>query len=112
MERIEMEPGQTLSIVVAPEPEPRDDAKGLFHRPGPEPGIVKKIPVEQLQKELSALSDSIGEMLDNASSAEPGKLQLEELSVQVEITASGGINLIGSANVGATASMTLTFSRS
>lgn len=105
-----MESQSTLPVIVAPEPEAPEAAKGLFRRSSTE-GIVKQIPVEQLQKELDSLTRQIGQMLDQAPAEENGGLRLTELAVQVEITASGGINLIGTANVGATASMTLTFSR-
>jgi hypothetical protein len=107
-----MSPQRTLSVVVAPDPEPGEgDAKGLFRRPDLKSGIVKEIPVEQLQKEFDSLSEDIAAILDAAPATDPDRLRLKELAVQVEITASGGINLIGNASVGATASMTLTFSR-
>jgi hypothetical protein len=89
-----------------------DDTKGgLFRRARPEELVLKEIPIARLQDELKSISGGISQLLD-ATTDGPGKLHLTELSVQVEVTASGGINLIGAAaTVGAGASLTLTFSR-
>jgi hypothetical protein len=107
----EIEPQHSLSIVVAPERTPEEEAKGLFGGRGSEPPIVKKIPVEQLRDQFNALSQDVAKLMDDPPASEAGDLHLTELAVQIEITASGGINLIGTASVGATAAMTLTFSR-
>lgn len=104
------EPMRTLSVVVAPEPQgSADDTKGLFRRA--DESVVKAIPLDRLQDELDRLRCGIGELIDGGREAENQEFHLKEISAQVEITASGGINLIGTATVGATAAMTLTFAR-
>jgi hypothetical protein len=105
-------PPVTLPVRVAPGPQAEDDAsKGLFGPRRSDELVLKDIPVARLQEQLSALSQSIEQLLDAPSPDPKSRLQLSQLTVQVEITASGGINLIGTATVGATAALTLTFSR-
>jgi hypothetical protein len=102
---------RTLPVLVAPpEGSVTEDEKALFGRRADEL-IVREIPLDRLQAQLDALSASVGQMLDSASTQDEGSIRLTQISIQVEVTASGGINLIGTATVGATSAMTLTFSR-
>lgn len=71
---------------------------------------VQQIGKDTLQHSIRLLSKSISEMLN---SIEPVTgYQLDQFCIQAEITAEGGIALLGSAKVGATGGVTLTFSRS
>jgi hypothetical protein len=92
-----------------PQPE-EEDAKAIF-RSRMEPPVIKDIPVARLREQVETLAQDVSLIAAGATSAKEGDLRLTEISVQVEITASGGIALIGTANVGAKASMTLTFAR-
>ena len=100
----------TISVLVADIPEVDADQKGLF--PRSKELVVKEIPVTQLKQQLESLRSDLAALVPPAEEEEgASELRLSELSVQVEITASGGVHLIGTAEVGATASLTLKFSR-
>jgi Trypsin-co-occurring domain 1 len=91
----------TISVLVTP----NDPGKGIF---GTGPAIPVEIPIERLK---ASLSDLIAKLRAATSdiAAEADGLSLKELEVGIELTAEGGVNLIGTAKVGGTASLKLTF---
>ena len=68
---------------------------------------ITEVPTEILKENLSSLSKSLVESLDDIK--EVGQFQLKEVTLQVEISANGGVNLIGAANLGGKSAMTLKF---
>jgi hypothetical protein len=106
-----MDSDQTLPILVSAEPTHDGDTKALFGRRGEDDLVVADVPISRLQEQLEALSMDVAQVVDSVDTPKGDAIRLTQLSVQVEVTASGGIHLIGTASVGATASMTLTFSR-
>ncbi|UKJ75924.1 hypothetical protein [Azospirillum brasilense] len=71
---------------------------------------VANIDTEVLRNNLSELIGRVSKVIEVAE-ASAGGLTLTEVEVGVEINAEGGVALIGTASVGATASISLTFQR-
>jgi hypothetical protein len=92
----------TISVIVT-----ESDQKGIF---GGGPSRQVEIPVERLKANLSGLVAKLGAATFDLSAKTEG-LSLKELEVGIELTAEGGVNLIGTATVGGTASLKLTFVR-
>jgi hypothetical protein len=69
---------------------------------------IKEIDVEQLRQSFARLSAQISSLLQDMKQV--GSFQLKEVQLQVEITAEGGVALIGLAKAGMTGAITLTFS--
>jgi hypothetical protein len=90
----------TLSVIVS-----QSDTKSIFG--GESPRLVE-IPVERLKASLSELVSKLRAATSDLAAKTDG-LSLRELEVGIELTAEGGVSLIGTAKVGATASLKLTF---
>jgi len=102
----------SLSVLVAPEQDSDGmGSKSLLGASRRDELVLKEIPVARLQEQLTQLSLGISELLDAQVHEAAGQFRLTEVAVQAEINASGGINLIGTATVGGSAAITLTFSR-
>ncbi len=69
---------------------------------------IKEIDAEKLRKSLSDLSGQISDVLQDIKDV--GNFKLKEVQISVEISAEGGVALIGSAKAGAKGAITLTFS--
>lgn len=87
---------------------PPSDTKGLLGRAGAVVQAAVDVDVEKLKENLSQLVNRLGTVIATAEAA-AGGLALTEVEVGIEITAEGGVVLIGT--VGAKASMTLKFQR-
>jgi len=68
---------------------------------------VKQISVDTLKASLSSVSANLGEMFEGLKQV--GNAELKEIQVAVEISAEGGVSLIGSAKAGMSGAITLTF---
>jgi hypothetical protein len=90
----------TISVLVLSDP-----TKGIF---GNAPVVPADIPVERLKTNLSDLVVKLRAATRDLAAKADG-LSLKELEVGIELTAEGGVSLIGTAKVGATASIKLTF---
>lgn len=83
--------------------------KGIFGRRGGDDGSVQRIPVAVLRENLQRTVDGLQQVLRDIRIPEDG-MPLREAQVSFEITASGGIALVGtSAQVAAKGAITLTF---
>ena len=91
----------TISVLVTR----TDPGKGIF---GTGPVFPIEIPVDQLRTSLTDLVTKLKAATAALADKSDG-LSLKELEVGVEITAEGGVSLIGTAKAGATASLKLTF---
>jgi hypothetical protein len=92
--------GDTISVLVSADPN-----KGIF---GTGPVAAVEIPVERLRANLSDLVAKLRAAAGNLAAKSDG-LSLKELEVGIELTAEGGVSLIGTAKASGTASLKLTF---
>ena len=67
----------------------------------------KLTPVDVLNKNLQSVSEAMLDALAGMKSV--GDFRLEEVSLQAEITAEGGVQLIGTSKIGAKGAITLKF---
>ncbi|MFF5932855.1 hypothetical protein [Streptomyces sp. NPDC012508] len=82
--------------------------KGIFGR-GTGEGSVRTIPVAVLRENLQRMVNGLQQVLGEVRVPEGG-MTLQQAQVSFEITATGGITLVGtSAQVGAKGAITLTF---
>ncbi len=93
----------TISVLVTS----TDPGKGIF---GNGPVLPVEIPVERLKASLSDLVAKLRAATTSLAAKADG-LSLKELEVGIELTAEGGVSLIGTAKAGGTASLKLTFVR-
>ncbi|MBO3752834.1 hypothetical protein J5X84_42870 [Streptosporangiaceae bacterium NEAU-GS5] len=83
-----------------------DNTMGLFSVDGTV--VLRRIPVEVLRENLRHTADLLRTVfLDLAKEA--AGLRLKEAQIGLEISAEGGVQLIGTAQVGAKAAITLVF---
>jgi hypothetical protein len=99
----------TIPVVIFRTKEPLV-TKGIISKAAETVRDVANIDAETLKTNLSNLISRVSKVIDMAEASANG-LALSEVQVGVEITAEGGVALIGTASVGATASITLTFQR-
>lgn len=96
-----------LPIIITAPNERFEQTKGIF-TPNAE-AIVENVPLEALSKNLNSVCGGVCEALSNLTAV--GDFALKEVSIQVEISAQGGVNLIGTANVGGKGAITLKFEK-
>lgn len=94
-----------LFLVSQPKEEDDDDVKGIFSTD--REIIVRDIPVEKLRSNLNAVCQSVTNALQDIKKV--GDFKLKEIQLQVEVTAEGGVELIGTAKLGGKGAITLTF---
>jgi hypothetical protein len=83
------------------------EAKGLF-RGGDEAEVrLRNLPVERLKENLQRLCQGFAAVLADIRAV--GSFRLKEVTLNVEVTAEGGFQLIGTATVGGKGAITLTF---
>ncbi len=68
---------------------------------------IKNIDADKIRNSLTNLSDKISQILKDIKSV--GDFKLKQVQLSVEISAEGGVALIGSAKAGAKGAITLTF---
>lgn len=85
-----------------------DDEMGIFGHNGSAAKVGEAlIPVEKLKTNLEQVSRSVLSVIKDIK--EVGQYKLKEVTLQVEVSASGGVSLIGTANVGGKGAITLKF---
>jgi hypothetical protein len=98
---------ETLPFLVALDDEEQTGGeKGIFGRKG-EPK-VRNIPIGVLRENLAKTVGMLRSMFDDIAAAE-GKLPLKTAQITFEVTATGGITLVGTAQVAGKGAITLTF---
>lgn len=90
------------------EKESRSGQKGLTGNKIAE-SVIKKFSVSELKSQVRDLSSDLNELFSDLSNT--GKFQLDTIDVGLEISSEGGVNLIGHATVGASASIQLSFKK-
>ncbi|WP_041254823.1 hypothetical protein [Frankia sp. EAN1pec] len=82
--------------------------KGIFARRDDEP-TVRQIPITVLRENLRRTVGGLRQLFDEIAATE-GPMPLKQAQFAIQVTASGGITLVGtSAQVAGTAAITLTF---
>jgi hypothetical protein len=96
--------GETIAMIVRAEPED-EDTKSIF-MPDAE-AVLEEVPVDKLRANLKSISESLSALFRDIKQV--GAMQLKEVTVAVEVSASGGVSLIGTVNVGGKGAITLKF---
>jgi hypothetical protein len=96
---------KTIRTVVSPSMQIEE--KGMFNKSMLP--MVADVDLESLKASLAKLTKDLAEIF--AAQPASGAFALKQVEVGVEITAEGGVNLIGSLTGGAKASINLTFER-
>ena len=87
-------------------PDEDEEVKGIFST---DTDIaLRDLPTDLLKKNLSAVCQGVASVLSDVKKM--GDFRLKEVTVQVEVTAEGGIELVGTAKLGGKGAITLTFS--
>lgn len=98
---------ESLPFLVALDEDAEDNTKGLFRR-GEREVALRDIPVAVLRHNLERTVAALRGMFDDIA-AEPGRLRLREAQFSFEVSAKGGLNFVGTTEVGSTGAITLTF---
>lgn len=100
---------ETLPFLVAlPEEDAKKDEMRIFGYLRSDAEVVlQQIPVETLKSNIANVSRSMVSVLDGIKQV--GQFKLKEVTLQVEVSANGGVNLIGTANLGGKGAITLKF---
>ncbi len=97
---------QTIRILAAPA-EGTLTTKGLAKSTAE--SVIADVDLDTLKTNLEQLRAQVAQLFA-ADQAEPG-FRLKQVTAGIEISAEGGVRLIGSLTVGAKAAVTLTFER-
>jgi hypothetical protein len=97
-----------LTFIVAVDGE-QDNATmgGLFR--GDREVARRPIPVAVLRENVGKAVAGLRSVFDDLIDADTGRLRLREAHIAVEVTASGGVNFIGTTEVGGSATISLVF---
>ncbi|MFJ8538797.1 hypothetical protein [Streptomyces sp. NPDC093591] len=108
------EDGQTLHFWVTATEEDialaaqSSDSMGLFSRDGD--AVLRSVPLGPLRKSLAETVDALQGIFQEVADR-GGPLPLAEAQLSFQVTASGGIQLIGTGQMQGTRGLTLTFKR-
>lgn len=95
-------------LVSLPDQSSDEEVKSIFSpRRSQDVVALRDIPADQLKKNLSSVCKDLMTTLEDIKSV--GKFRLKEVCIQAEVTAEGGIELIGTAKLGGKGAITLTF---
>ena len=94
----------TIPVVLEKEDVPESGTLGVFTPKA----VIQDVNVETLKKSLSSLSENISNIMTDIRSV--GGFQLKQVQLSVEISAEGGVAIIGTAKAGAKGAIMLTFS--
>jgi Trypsin-co-occurring domain 1 len=95
-------PELTIPVIVEAQPDKDIFGEGALAR--------LDLPLQKVSANLAELTGKLSAMAAAAWKA-GGDLSLSEIELGIEITAEGGVSLIGTAKAGASASISLTFKR-
>ncbi|MFC7306382.1 hypothetical protein ACFQVC_19420 [Streptomyces monticola] len=84
------------------------DTMGLFSRDGD--AVLRQVPLGPLRKNLADTVDALQQIFADAE-ARGGTLPLAEAQLNFQVSATGGIQLIGSGQVQGTRGLTLVFKK-
>lgn len=72
--------------------------------------ICRDLPIDTLQKNLTEFIGRLGTSLENIQSG-ISNYDLDEIEINIEVSATGSISLVGAIEAGATGGITLRFKR-
>ncbi len=98
-----------LPIWVVEIPTNDDGTKGFFSTSTE--AVLKRVPLDKLRASLGDTCQNVATLLKGIRDdlGEVGGFKLRQVAIQVEINAEGGVELVGTAKVGAKGAITLTF---
>jgi len=98
-----------LPIWVTEVPTNDDGTKGLFSTSSE--AILKRVPLDALRANLADTCQNVVSLLKGIRDdlGQVAGFKLKQVALQVEINAEGGVELVGTAKVGAKGAITLTF---
>ena len=100
--------GATLPFVVAVDDDGSAGEKGLFGR-ADSGAALRQVPIAVLRENLGQVVAGLRSLFDELGE-QSGGLALKEAQISFEVTASGGVQLIGvGAHIGRSGAVTLTF---
>lgn len=102
--------GKTVEVLVE-RPLAGGDTKAILGSRLGDVAEAVQVPLERLQASLAEIVAAASETFDVAAQSAVGQFKLKEIEVQLEITAEGGVRLVGTASVGVKGAMTLRFIR-
>jgi hypothetical protein len=87
-----------------------DDTKGIFHGLNAEL-YRKSLPTAELRENLDHVVGQLRHMIANVVKDEDSPLILDQLQVNLEVSAKAGFSVIGTSEVAGKAAITLVFAR-
>ncbi|AGP61315.1 Pepco domain-containing protein [Streptomyces rapamycinicus] len=84
------------------------DSMGLFNRSGD--AVLRSVPLGPLRQNLAEAVDALQEVFADVANC-GGTLPLAEAQLSFQVTATGGVQFIGTGQVQGTRGLTLTFKR-
>lgn len=69
--------------------------------------VLKHLDVDKLRSQMESVCGAVSQLFEDIKKV--GQFRLQEITIQVEITAEGGVELIGTAKVGGKGAITLKF---
>ncbi|MFC5214497.1 hypothetical protein [Streptomyces coerulescens] len=100
---------QTLPFWVTVTDDGADDSMGLFNSRDGE-AVLRAVPLGPLRKNLADTVDALQQLFADAA-ARGGTLPLAEAQLSFQVTAGGGVQLVGTGQVQGTRGLTLVFKR-
>jgi hypothetical protein len=97
---------ETIPFLVTLPEEDEQEVKGIFS--SDTPIVVRDLPTEKLRENLNKVCQGVATMLKDVKQV--GGFQLKQVTIQVEVSAEGGVELVGTAKLGGKGAITLTFS--
>jgi hypothetical protein len=94
-------------LVIEEEAEERDSMGRLFRRDDAAV-VLRNIPLDTLRASLRPIVAALRSLFEELADGSSG-VQLREAQVGIEVSASGGIQLVGTAQIGAKGAITLVF---
>ncbi|QLE58859.1 hypothetical protein [Nostoc sp. TCL26-01] len=70
--------------------------------------VLVDVPISILQDNLNKICEGVATLFQDVQAV--GNVKLKEITVQVEVSAEGGIEIIGTGKLGSKGAITLTFS--
>lgn len=96
---------QQLAIWVSSIEDQPGETKSIF-RPDAE-AVLSYIPTDKLRVSMQKVCADLAGVLDDIKAI--GRFRLKEVQIQVEVSAEGGVQLIGTATLGGKGAITMTF---
>ena len=93
----------TIPVIVERGNEPQPGTLGMLTTTTQ----LKQIDMDKMRHSFSTLSEQLSTLLQDIKQV--GQFRLKEVQLQVEVTAEGGVALIGVAKAGVSGAITLTF---